>query len=264
MPQAPAAVPVLRVSRPALRLLDALGHVRRQVSFSEAAAIARQPRSSVARHLGELVEESLLLRLSRDLYATPEKPTRALLLVEPSDYARSVLLHADVLEGMGVRWALACLPVREAFPFELSRTVPVMRIDPHDGPEASLLREAVQLKGRMGRLRRQLIRFPTDAASSPHAVPRSLPVLDTTLSLAIFAATADPRMVHASLAAARSLGIPTERVLDQAAAFALEEQLPRNPLPNTLVLPKWLAEAARSAKDLHARRYLDRQARAEG
>lgn len=208
------------------------------------------------------MKASLIVRLHKDLYVKPASPTHALLLVEKDAYARSLLLHADVLSWLGAPFAFACLPVRKNLGFELTRALPVLDLE---APEPSLLRrDAVHMTLPKAKPSRQTLRFPTDAASEAHAVERAIPVLPPQLALAILAATADPRLVHACSAAAPKLGTTREAVLETAASFVVEDEPPKRPRPNSLVLPEWLMEAARGAQGLHAQRFLDSAAASEG
>ena len=250
----PGQPPYLACPHKALTLIPALLDGPDAFGFSWAAHRSGLTRTTLTRQLGELVDHGLLARLRRDVYAAPRRATLALLLVEPDAYARSLLLHADVLarrsEGP---WAFACLPVRRALPLEIPTVVPVLRLreaDREDGLRSPLFLyhdfdpEEVESATR---------RFPTDAAEEPGAVERAFPVLSAKTCLALLATTGDPRMLEAVGRAAKALHVPPAKVADAARRLHPTRSVAGATFPNTVILPRWLEDMAESARALQAR-----------
>lgn len=256
--------PALRLPRPALELLAGLGPGARELSLAAVVDFAGKPRSTIARWLGDLVDEHVILRIRRDEYAVPSWPTLAILLNETSAYARSLLLHHEVLSMLRIPHAFACLPVRRVLPLSLVEAAPVLNLndkrvlDLHaaDYPNAFRANYASQER------RIEELRYPTAASQESTAIPRKFPSLLAETSLALFAATVDARMVNASLAAAVKLGIDPEAIKRRASAFVVEEPPLKGSYPNTLVLPRWLAASHASATSALGRDHLRLDARA--
>ena len=253
----PGRPPYLACPRPALELLQAVREAPDAFGFAWASERTRLPRTTLTRHLGDLVEHGLLARLRRDVYAAPAPATLALLLVEPDAYARSLLLHDDVLarrsEGP---WAFACLPVRRALPVEIPTVVPVLRLQEAAREEG--LRSPLFLYHDFdaAEVERAPRRFPTDAADAPAAVERTFPVLSARTCLALLATTGDPRMLEAVAAAGRKLGVPPAEVARAAKRLHLARGAAGADFPNTVVLPRWLQAMAETAQALQARKAL--------
>ncbi|MFA5862031.1 MAG: helix-turn-helix domain-containing protein [Candidatus Thermoplasmatota archaeon] len=258
-----ASFPSLRLPRPALELLAGLGPGFRELSVSEAAAISGKPRSTVARWLSELVEERVILRIRRDEYAVPSSPTQALLLNETSEYARSLLLHQEVLSAFRFPHAFACVSIRRAFPLSLVDAVPVLNLSDKRVLEltASEFPTAFRAHYTAQDRRFEELRFPTAAADQPEAIPRKFPVLSVEMSLALFAATADSRVVNAALAAAGKLGVDAGGVTKRAASFVIEKPPIKGSYPNTLVFPRWLSSFHTSATGALGREFVRRDAK---
>lgn len=259
-----ASFPAIRLPRPALELLASLGPGFRDLSLAEAAEISGKPRSTIARWLGGLVDERVILRIRRDEYAVPSRPTLALLLNETSEYARSLLLHHEVLSTFRMPHAFACLPVRRVLPLSLVEAAPVLNLndkrvldlDAADYPNAFRAHYPGQER------RMEELRFPTAASEEPDAIPRKFPSLSAETSLALFAAAVDARVVNAALAAAVKLGLDPEVVKRRASGFVVEEPPLKGSYPNTLVLPRWLSASHASATNALGREYVRRDARA--
>lgn len=246
-------LPAASIPRPALAILQGVFEGGRSVSFAEIQKRLKAPRSTLTRNLSALVDTSLAYRDHRDHYILPRPSTLGLLLVEPDAYARSLLLHEDVLLELGVRkWAYACLPVRRALDFDLPRAIPVVSpkltkqaprpsptivwhdYDPSDVSKTTLL-------------------FPTWAKDDPDQTTRALPTLHPKESLAILAATGDSRLTEAVLRAAKKLDIKRESLATAARRLALEPPSRRLHHPNSVILPKWLLRFAETARSMSAK-----------
>lgn len=257
-----ASFPALRIARPALELLASLGPGFRELSLAQAAELSGRPRSTIARWLADLVDERVILRIRRDEYAIPPRATQALLLNESSEYARSLLLHHEVLSNLRLPHAFACLPVRRVLPLSLVEAAPVLNLndnrildfDAADYPNAFRAHYAAPER------RFEELRFPTAASQEPDAIPRKFPVLSAETSLALFAATADARVVNAALSAAMKLGIDAQVVKERAASYVVEAPPLKGAYPNTLVLPRWLSAFHASATSALGREFVGRKA----
>lgn len=257
----PLLSPPFTCSRPALELLDRLGYGKVGITFQKAKEVEGSPRTTVVRHLGELVDHHLMVRLRRDHYATPTKPTYALLLAEPNRYFRSLLLYDDVLRdvvGGLKRSPFACLPVRSALDVEIPQAVPVFKLDMDiTGHVEELMTDlALHYNYEDDPVGEMEVAFPSDAADSPTAVRRAFPVLDPRTSLALFAATGDPRIVQGLEDAAVRLGLDASDVLDAALHLHPDEPPVRRLGPNTVVYPAWLQDYARTAGQVYRRQAL--------
>lgn len=259
-----ASFPALRLPRPALELLAGLGPGFRELSLADAAESSGKPRSTIARWLGELVAERVILRVRRDEYAVPSRPTLALLLSETSEYARSLLLHHEVLSTFRMPHAFACLPVRRVLPLSLVEAAPVLNLDDTRALKLDAAGYASAFRAHYaGRERRfEELRFPTVASEEPHAILRRFPSLSAETSLALFAAAVDARVVNAALAAAVKLGLDVEAVKQRASGFVVEAPPLKGSYPNTLVLPRWLSASHASATGALGREYVRRDAHA--
>lgn len=253
-----ASFPGIDLPRPAVSLLLTVGPGTSELSLAHAVLRAEKPKSTVARWLSELVDASIILRWRRDEYIVPSRPTLALLLNESSPYWRSVLLHHDALTWLRFPHAFACIPIRRAMPFTLERASPVLNLDDPRvlALDASAFPDAFRAsyRGREKRADDQF--FPSSASNESQAIARKLPTIEAPLSLALFAASADARVVQASLAAAVKLDIDPRLVTDRASQFVVETPPLKRSYPNTLVLPRWLSRFHDAATASLAQRYL--------
>ena len=232
---------------------------RRRIPADAADAGPQRPRATLLRHLKALADHDLILHARRDDYATPHASTHALILSEPDAYHRSLLLYDDVLPLRGAPpHAFACLPVRHAIDFEIPLAVPVIPPEPdlakrlRGMPYRDALRHAVSST----HISLMTRRFPSDAANDPTAIERAFPVLDAATALALFAATADPRLTRACRDAAATLGTDADTVIRKARSFHPDEPPLSVLRPNTVIYPGWLQPLVRSAQRVHARRHV--------
>lgn len=252
MPQI-IGVPNLSVSRPALALLQKLASPPFRYSFQTIAGLHPVPRTTVVRHLGELVDAQLLYRHRRDDYIVPRQGTLALLLFEPDAYTRSLLLHDDALGALGApRWAFACIPVRRYLDFDIPYAIPVVPLpgDEHPRPSPTILWYDYDPKA----AGMQSIRLPTPAAEQEDAIERALPVMPQDTALALLASTGDSRLVKAVKKAAKTLDIPLTKIAEQTKAFAVRTTRDEANYPNTVILPAWLERIAETARSVHIRK----------
>lgn len=255
------AVPYLDCSRPALEMLERIGFGQAHFGFEKAAVVAGKPRPTVVRYLNELVDASLILRVRRDWYATPPRATYSLLLAEPNAYFRSVLLHHEATPRSFDRPVFACLGVREVLDFELPKAIPVFRID-HDTlsgnpdfpslAEAGVFTDALRFNFQDRDVGSHVARFPSNEQDEKAAISKKFRALKPEASLALLAATADPRLLGSVTAAAQALDVSTDVVLDRARKLH-PQQLPLQQFhPNSVVFPRWLENFAETARALHA------------
>lgn len=258
-----ASIPLLSLPRPAVEILGRFGPGVREISLQDAVDAAGRPRSTVARWLGELVDHRVILRTKRDEYAIPSAPALALILSEPSEYARSLVADHDVLSALRMPHAFACLPIRKALPFSLMEAAPVLNLEDRrvvdldlgDFPNAFRAHYSAREK------RSDELLFPTSASREPEAIPRKFPALRPELALSLFAASADPRVVNAALAACVKMGIDPNIVKERASSFVVESPpFKGRPYANTIVLPRWLSRFHASATGALGRAYLERDA----
>lgn len=247
-------MPSLEVSRPALALVEKVGYGQPSVSFGTFQEVAERPRTTVTRHLKQLTENRLLLRVRRGEYAIPDRSTFGRLLVEPSRYRRSVYLYAETLEARGEEpWAFACLPVRSAYPMDLDRAIPVLHPDDR-------LKDSTR-----SRPYAEALWFAFDAgALDVHGVEddegelvMEVPTLPAGLSLSLLMASLDPRYMDAARAAAERLELSPEAIARQAKHLSPASPPLTAIRPNTVVFPEWLEAFWGTAKTQHARHALD-------
>lgn len=249
-------MPSFECSRPALELLDRLPAGTVGLTFARIRQIADRPRTTVVRHLDQLTDAHLIARLRRDLYATPQDPTQRLLMIEPSAYHRSLLLFDHIIRdvvGALKTSPFACLPVRSILDVEIPQAVPVFKLG-HDitSRGSKLLTDhALHFNYDDETVVEEPVRFPSDA---PVSEPRRIPVLPVETCLALFAATADPRFVHAVRRAAGQLDLPVDPILHRARSLYPETPPVKTLRDNTIVFPDWLAEIAEAAETMHGRR----------
>lgn len=246
-------LPAASVPRPALSILQGVFEGARSVSFRELQERLGTPRTTLVRNLAALVDAHLAYRDRRDHYVLPHASTLGLLLVEPDSYARSLLLHEDVLPEIGIRkWAYACLPLRRALDFDLPHAIPVVsprlaKLPPrpsptvvwHDYAPADVLKTPAQ--------------FPTWAKDDPDPTRRRLPTLHPREALGLLAATGDARLTRAVLQAAKKLDVRRDAVAAAAKRLWIEPPGPRLRYPNSVILPKWLRSFAETAQVTSAR-----------
>lgn len=246
-------LPAASIPRPALGILQGVFEGARSVSFADVQKRLRTPRTTLTRNLGALVDASLAYRDHRDHYVLPRPSTLGLLLVEPDAYARSLLLHEDVLPELGIRkWAYACLPVRRALDFDLPHAIPV--VSPKlakrpPGPSATIVWHDYEPDD----VGRSVVLFPTWAKDDPGQTTRSLPTLHPKEGLALLAATGDSRLTEAVLRAAKKLDIKREAVASAARRLVIEPPSRRLRYPNSVILPKWLLQFAETARAASAK-----------
>lgn len=257
-------LPAASIPRPALAILQGVFEGGRSATFAEIQKRVQAPRTTLTRNLGALVDASLAYRDHRDHYVLPRPSTLGLLLVEPDAYARSLLLHEDVLPELGIRkWAYACLPVRRALDFDLPCAIPVVspkltkqppRPSPtivwhdHDPEDVS----------------KSPVLFPTWAKDDPDQTKRALSTLQPKESLAILASTGDSRLTEAVLRAAKRLDIRREIVATAARRLVIEPPSRRLHYPNSVILPKWLLRFAETARAMSAKERLTKDLLGEG
>lgn len=245
-------LPAASIPRPALAILQGVFEGARSATFAEIQKRLRAPRTTLTRNLGALVEASLAYRDHRDHYVLPRPSTLGLLLVEPDAYARSLLLHEDVLPELGIRkWAYACLPVRRALDFDLPHAIPV--VSPKlakraPGPSPTIVWHDYEPDD----VAKHAILFPTWAQDDPDQTKRTLPTLHPKDSLALLAATGDSRLTQAVLRAAKKLDIKREAVASAARRLVIEPSR-RLRYPNSVILPKWLLQFAETARATSAK-----------
>lgn len=247
-------MPSLDVSRPALALVERVGYGRPSVPFGTFQDAAGRPRTTVTRHLKQLTENQLLLRVRRGEYAIPDRSTFGRLLVEPDRYRRSVYLYAKTLEAREEEpWAFACLPVRSAYPMDLDRAIPVLHPDDRlkdpkrsrPYPEASWFAFDPEVVD---------VVTVEDDEGAPLIEAPSLP---PELSLSLLMASLDPRYMEAARKAAERLELPPGAIARQAKHLSPASP-PLNAIrPNTVVFPEWLEAFWETAKTQHARHALD-------
>lgn len=257
-------LPAASVPRPALSILQGVFEGARSVTFREIQARFRAPRTTLVRNLAALVDAHLAYRDQRDHYILPHASTLGLLLVEPDSYARSLLLHEDVLPELGIRkWAYACLPVRRALHFDLPTAIPVVspklaKTGPRPSPTIAWYdydRNDAQKATKA---------FPTWAKHDPRPSNRVLSTLHPKDALALLAATGDSRLTRAVLDAARKLGVSRDVVASAAARLWIEPPARRLAHPNSVMLPKWLMTFAETARATSARERLAQELREGG
>lgn len=247
-------LPVLEVSRPSLRLVDAVGYGEPSVPFQRFQATADRPRTTVTRYLKQLTEYRLILRVRHGEYAIPKRSTFSRLLLEPNRYRRSVVLYADVLETRGeAPWAFACLPIRSTYPMEIDRAIPVLHPDDRlkDPSRSRPYPEVLWYTFDPDRIGS----FELEADDGQAAA--ELPVLPAELSLALFMASLDPRYLQAAEEAAQRLELPLEAIARTAKQLAPASPPLEAIRPNTVVFPDWLERFWETAKAQHARHALD-------
>lgn len=246
-------LPAASIPRPALAILQGVFDGDRNATFAELQKRLGAPRSTLTRNLGALVHASLAYRDHRDHYVLPRPSTLGLLLVEPDAYARSLLLHEDVLPELGIhKWTYACLAVRKSLDFDLPCAIPVVspkltkqsprpsptivwaNYDPKDAGETTVL-------------------FPTWAKGDPNQTTRALPTLHPREGLALLAAIGDPRLTHAVLRAAKKLNLKIGGVATAARRLAIEPPSRHLRYPNSVILPKWLFRFAETARAMSAK-----------
>lgn len=249
-------LPALDVARPALALVEQVGYGQTGLSFNELQRTADKPRTTVTRYLQQLTDARIILRIRHDEYAIPTRATFGRLLVEPDAYARSVLLHADILDAHeATPWAFACLPIRGVYDVEIDRAIPVLLPDGRlqDGSGAPPYPDALWYAF-----------DPHDIDRRPYAPhdapgPRGdVPTLPARTALALLTASLDPRHVRAARNAARRLGLPYEPIVRQAKGLAPTRTPLKALRPNTVVFPRWLETFWETAKTQHAQHALDR------
>lgn len=246
-------LPATSIPRPALAILQGVFQGARSVSFAEIQDRLHAPRTTLTRNLSALVDASLAYRDHRDHYVLPRPSTLGLLLVEPDAYARSLLLHEDVLPQLGIRkWAYACLPVRRALDFDLPHAIPV--VSPKltkrpPGPSPTIVWHDYEPDD-VGKTN---LLFPTWAKDDPDQTKRTLPTLHPKESLALLAATGDSRMTDAVLRAAKKLDVKREAVAAAARRLVIESSSRRLRYPNSVILPKWLLQFAETARAMSAK-----------
>jgi hypothetical protein len=257
-------LPAASVPRPALAILQGVFEGERSASFAQIQRRLRTPRTTLTRNLGALVDASLAYRDRRDHYILPRPSTLGLLLVEPDAYARSLLLHEDVLPSLDVRkWVYACLPVRRALDFDLPHAIPVVspklaKTPPKPSP--TILWHDYDPKN----TGKQTVFFPTWSRDDPGQAERTLSVLHPRESLALLAATGDSRLVQAVLRATKRLALSRESVAQAARRLSIEPRSKRLRYPNSVMLPKWLLRFAESARAVSARERLAQDFRGGG
>lgn len=246
-------LPAASIPRPALAILQGVFQGARSVSFAEIQDRLHAPRTTLTRNLSALVDASLAYRDHRDHYVLPRPSTLGLLLVEPDAYARSLLLHEDVLPQLGIRkWAYACLPVRRALDFDLPHAIPV--VSPKlakrpPGPSRTIVWHDYEPDD-VGKTN---LLFPTWAKDDPDQTKRTLPTLHTKVCLALLAATGDSRMTDAVLRAAKKLDVKREALAAAARRLVIEPPSRRLHYPNSIILPKWLLRFAETARAVSAK-----------
>lgn len=247
-------LPLLEVSRPALALVDQVGYDEPSISTKRLQAMAGRPRTTVTRHLKQLTEAQLILRVRQGEYAIPSRSTFSRSLIEPSRYRRFLFLYADILDQRDeAPWALACLPVRSVFPMDIDRAIPVLHPDERlkDPSRSRPYPEALWYAFDPERIEAH----PLETEDGDVRI--DVPVLPAEVSLALLMASLDPRYMQATQEAAQKLEIPIEEIASNAKHLA-----PRSPpleaiRPNTLVFPEWLEDFWETAKSQHARHALD-------
>lgn len=247
-------VPSLDVSRPALALVEKVGYGRASVSFGTFQKAAERPRTTVTRHLKQLTENRLLLRVRRGEYAIPDRSTFGQLLVEPSRYRRSVYLYANALEDREeAPWAFACLPVRSVYPMDLDRAIPVLHPDDRlkDSKRSRPYAEALWFAFDPEAV--DLLTVENDEGAPLVEVP----ALPPEVSLSLLMASLDPRYMEAARKAAERLELSPETIARQAKHLSPASPPLKAIRPNTVVFPEWLAEFWETAKTQHARHALD-------
>ena len=253
--------PYLSLSRPALELLGALPVKDHTFSFAEVARIVRRPRTTLVRLLAELVAARLLLRTHRDRYLRPASEVSRWLMTETDAYLRSVYLFHSAYQVSGrKKYAFACLPVKSYLDFEIPQALPVFPADPKELRSARGVPnpEALRYSYSGDSVRLEDPKKLFSGGMSPPPGGQLLPCLNPLVSLALMAATADPRLVRASSAAAPGLGVEVRTMIDLARSLHPERPPVRAVRPNTVVYPRWLAEFSLTAAQLHSRRSLAR------
>lgn len=252
-------IPALDLPRPALAALGSLGYGRPEVSFQDFQGAMGKPKSTVGRLLRELTSQSLILRIKYDTYAIPRRGTVERLLLEPSSYVRSLLVHVDAFTlRKEPRWALACVPIRKAFSVEIDRAIPVLPPDErltdrtgrpypdvlwHDFPRPKV--QKVPLAAVTGREKDRLDGL------------QALPTLAPEVCLALLMSTLDPRIVEATKDAAHLLGLPLSLVVSTAKGLQPERPPLQTIHPNTIVFPEWLARFWETAQHQRSRKMFD-------
>lgn len=261
-----AETPVTRVSRPALETVESVGYGRSDLSYREFAEAGDSPRSTATRHLNQLTEESLVLRVRKGTYAVPGRNTFARILLDPSPYRRSLLLHADVLRRReGRAPAFLCLPIRGAYGMDLDRSIPVLppdeRLEERASPpyENVLWFDAPDDDVRDAGVPREADEDARDLLS----LPETLPGLSPRVGLSLLASSLDPRHVRAALEAADRFDLEAEDVVEAASRLRPAEPPVEALHPNTVVFPAWLREFWQTATEQHSRGYLHEVLEAE-
>ncbi len=246
-------LPAASIPRPALAILQSVFEGARSVTFAEIQKRLHAPRTTLTRNLSALIDASLAYRDHRDHYVLPRPSTLGLLLVEPDGYARSLLLHEDVLPEIGMRKrAYACVPIRRALEFDLLHAIPVVspkltKRPPQPSP--TIVWHDYDPRD----VNKTTVLFPTWAKDDPDQTKLTLPTLHPKESLALLAATGDSRLTEAVLRAARKLDLKREIVATAARRLSIEPPSRRLHYPNSVILPKWLLRFAETARAMSAK-----------